>query len=137
MLKGTKAKIRTFVFLFLTIVIAIVAAVLLARWTRSISENKQREQLKKALKTVVRDEGEKALFDLADIPVNEILYGDEGLTVLSGDDSSWRYSFSEMQNIRVYEEVSPSVVFITSTAAQSVSSYMTQSSGRNQRLPIA
>ena len=125
MLKETKHRIRHFVLLFVTVVAAVIIAVLLVRWTRAIQEDKQRTELKKVLKDVVSTEGEQALFDLADLHVNQILYGDDGLTVLAGDDSSWRYSFDEMQNIRVYEEVSPSVVFITTTSAvPSASSYM-------------
>ncbi|MFA6844429.1 MAG: trypsin-like peptidase domain-containing protein [Sphaerochaetaceae bacterium] len=124
MLKETKKHLQHIIILFFTIIVAVSVALLLGRWTRSISENKKRAELKKALKDVVSQEGETALLSLADIPVTEILYGDKGLTVLSGDDSSWRYSFDEMQNIKVYNEVSQSVVNITTTEASSVSSYM-------------
>ncbi|MCH3907526.1 MAG: trypsin-like peptidase domain-containing protein [Sphaerochaeta sp.] len=125
MLKATKRRIRRLLVEFLVVVAAIVVASLLVRWTRSIARDKQREELKKTLKTVVDTEGEQALFDLADLHVNQILYGDDGLTVLAGDNADWQYSFDEMQNIRVYQDVSPSVVYITTTAAvPSASAYM-------------
>lgn len=101
--------------LFVAVLMAILVGSLLVSWTRSIGRNRQREQLKKTLKTIVREDGEKALFDLADLPVKEILYGKEGLTVLSGDDSSWQYSYDEMCNMRIYEKIGPSVVAISSS----------------------
>ncbi|MDD7200426.1 MAG: trypsin-like peptidase domain-containing protein [Sphaerochaetaceae bacterium] len=101
--------------LFVVILLAVLVGALLVGWTRSIGRNRQREQLKKTLKTIVREDGERALFDLADLPVKEILYGDEGLTVLSGDDESWRYSYDEVQNMRIYDKVGPSVVAISSS----------------------
>lgn len=101
--------------LFVVVLMAVLVGALLVGWTRSIGRNRQREQLKKTLKTIVREDGERALFDLADLPVKEILYGDEGLTVLSGDDESWQYSYDEMRNMRIYEKVGPSVVAISSS----------------------
>lgn len=101
--------------LFVVVLMAVLVGALLVGWTRSIGRNRQREQLKKTLKTIVKEDGERALFDLADLPVKEILYGDEGLTVLSGDDESWQYSYDEMRNMRIYEKVGPSVVAISSS----------------------
>ena len=69
--------------LFVVVLMAVLVGALLVGWTRSIGRNRQREQLKKTLKTIVKEDGERALFDLADLPVKEILYGDEGLTVIS------------------------------------------------------
>lgn len=60
--------------LFVVVLMAVLVGALLVGWTRSIGRNRQREQLKKTLKTIVKEDGERALFDLADLPVKEILY---------------------------------------------------------------
>ncbi len=99
-------------FLGIALIVVLLFS-LLVLWTRAIDRQNRREQLKKTLKSVVREEGERALFELVDIPVGEILYGDEGLTVLCDDSGSWEYTFDEMQNMRVYESVGPSVVAVS------------------------
>jgi len=119
MLKERKRRIKRLLILFLVVALGVFLGIVLARWTGAISRDKKQAELKKILKDVVAENGEKALFSLADIPVREILYGDEGLTVLSGEEDTWNYSFSDMQNIRAYEEVSPSVVTITTSVSDS------------------
>lgn len=104
--------------LFLTLVL------LLARWTRSIENRQRQTEFIDTLKEVVSVSGERGLLELAGIHVNDIYYGDEGVTIFKGDNSSWNYSAEELQNMAVFEMASPAVVNISTVADSSVSSFL-------------
>lgn len=113
------------------IAIAVLAAVavliigaVLVRWTRSIEVNRQRNEFIKSLEEVISVSGERGLLEMAGIRVNDIYYGDEGVTVFKGDSSVWKYSAGEMQNMAVFESCSPAVVNIKTQADSSVSSFL-------------
>lgn len=88
-------------------------AVLIFRWTVAISRQSADEQLRAALSKVLETNGERGLLEMAGVPVNDIFYGDSGVTLFQGGEASWNYSADELQNIAVYEKVNRSVVHIT------------------------
>ena len=59
---------------------------------------------------------------MAGIPVSNIFYGDDGISLFQGEDGSWNYSADELQNITVYNEVKDSVVRIITSGELSSSS---------------
>ena len=95
------------------IILLISLILFLARWTRLIGEEKQRRELSAALRQIVENRGVEAVLALSGVELANIYHGEDGLTILTGTESTWRYSSSEMQNITLYERVSPSVVHIT------------------------
>lgn len=110
--------------LFVVVLCAFLVGTLLVSWTRAIGRDRRREELKKTLKEIVKEDGERALFDLADLPVSEVLYGQDGaMTVLSGDEESWQYSFDELENMQVYKKVAPSVASIVASVPESGGSH--------------
>lgn len=102
----------------------ILASMVLWKWTHAIQSDQDRKNLQKVLRTIVKDQGESALLSLSGIPVSDIFYGDEGLTLFEEGSQPWRYSASEMQNISVYDKVNRSVVHITTTMDVAVNSFM-------------
>jgi len=64
------------------------------------------------------------LLELAGIPVNNIFYGDDGVTLFQGDVALYRYSADELQNISVYELANQSVVHITTVSNASVNTFL-------------
>lgn len=93
--------------------LAVAIAIGLFLWTKALQQKEQRNLERLALQRVLQREGESGLLDLAGVPVNNIYYGDEGVTLFEGDMANYRYSADEMQNISVYEMANKSVVHIT------------------------
>jgi S1-C subfamily serine protease len=93
--------------------LAVAIAIGLFLWTKALQQKEQRNLERLALQRVLQREGESGLLDLAGVPVNNIFYGDEGVTLFEGDMANYRYSADEMQNISVYEMANKSVVHIT------------------------
>lgn len=93
--------------------LAVAIAIGLFLWTKALQQKEQRNLERLALQRVLQREGESGLLDLAGVPVNNIFYGDEGVTLFEGDMTNYRYSADEMQNISVYEMANKSVVHIT------------------------
>ena len=100
--------------------VSLVIILYLGRWTRLIGEEKQRRQLSEALRKIVDNQGVEEVLALSGVELANIFHGEEGLTILTGNESSWRYGSSEMQNITLYEAVSKSVVHITSASEASL-----------------
>lgn len=99
---------RKFIFkilLFILILILCVGLVWgLSIWTKKIKEQKEKKELSQALQRLVQDQGETALLELANIPVDSIYKVDSELT----------YSGIELQNMSVYSKANKSVVSIRS-----------------------
>lgn len=94
------------------VALAVFLGIMLGMWTRSLVRDKKRVELEKALHEVAEEEGDAAVLRLAGVPVKEILYGEQGVTVLTADIEGDQYSFSEEQNMQVYTEAGPSVVSV-------------------------
>lgn len=111
---------------YLAIVTSILATILfliiIIIWTNAIKNQTEEEKLRQVLQKVMKDKGEGALFSMAGIPVSNIFYGDDGISLFQGEDGSWNYSADELQNITVYNEVKDSVVRIITSGELSSSS---------------
>lgn len=94
-------------------VLALLLAIAIIVWTRSLQKKEKIEQQREVLAEVLGREGEQGLLELAGVTVNEIFYGEQGVSVFLGDMASYRYSAEEMRNIAIYEKANKSVVHIT------------------------
>ncbi|NCC63066.1 MAG: trypsin-like serine protease [Spirochaetia bacterium] len=115
MLKDTRSRLIRILLIFVLGTLIVFTGLLLFRWTAAIEQNKQRKELSQALRTIKNEQGIQALLALSGVEVANIFYGEEGLILLEGNESSWLYSSDEKQNINVYENVNRSVVHITTT----------------------
>ncbi len=88
-------------------------------WTISLREEKEEEALRSAMEKVVNTKGEKALFELAGIPVDKVYYGDELLSLYDQDNGVWNYTAEEARRIAVYNKCKASVVEINSYSSLS------------------
>ena len=113
-IKSMKTKTR--ILLIIIIAVSVVGAgflgVLLSRWTDAIASKKRVNELREALADVVDAYGEKGLLEMAGIPVDNIYYGDSGVSLFLDDKGSWTYSDDELQNIGIFERCNKAVVHI-------------------------
>jgi S1-C subfamily serine protease len=116
MVKGKPKWVVRIVVGVLVAVLTLVILALLSRWTTSIAEVKRKKELRATLQGIVERDGVEGVLRLSDLEVSNIFYGEEGLSILIGDESTWTYSSAEMVNISVYERVNRSVVHITTTS---------------------
>ncbi len=108
----------------LGVVLAVVISVLLFKWTNAIESRSREKELRRALAQVLDQGGEMGLLEMAGVPVNNIFYGDSGVTLFQGDEASWRFSADELQNISIYDKCNQSVVHITTISEGSVGSFL-------------
>ncbi len=106
------------------VLLVVVIGLLLFRWTASIESRSREKELRRALADVLDQGGERGLLELAGVPVNNIFYGDSGVTLFQGDTASWRFSADELQNISIYDTCNKSVVHITTIGEGSVGSFL-------------
>lgn len=109
-------KIKNKFLLILIIVLAVfvagIAAVILVRWTNAIEKKQRVEEVRQALTEVLAEYGEKGLLEMAGVPVENIYYGESGVSLFIGDRGSWTYSEDELQNISIFENSNKAVVHI-------------------------
>lgn len=129
MVKRSPNRVIRILLLIIVVLLVGVSLLVLGRWSRSISEEKQKRELSSALKAIVEGQGVEAVLSLSGVQLADIFYGEEGVTILSGDESTWRYSSAEMLNITAYERVNKSVVHITTAEPSLGMSVDTQGSG--------
>lgn len=114
-----KKKIIRILLLIVAVILFISSFYFIIRWTNSIVKRKRAQELSIALKEVVDSKGEAGLLEMVGIPVNNIFYGDSGVTLFQGDQGSWNYSADELQNISIYEQCNQGVVYISTIIATS------------------
>jgi S1-C subfamily serine protease len=124
MLKNTRNRLVRLILMILVGTLSVFFALVLVRWTNSISEDKQLKELSQALKTIVEEQGAEGLLNMSGVPVANIFHGESGLILFEGNEAQWLYSADEKQNISVYENVNKSVVHITTTVETQVNSFM-------------
>lgn len=114
--KGTRLQrhpiwrtIRTILIGILVVILAVGIMV----WTRSLREKDRLEQQREVLADVLDRDGELGLLELAGVTVNDIFYGDQGVSVFLGNMGAYSYSADEMRNIAIYEKANKSVAHIT------------------------
>lgn len=100
------------VLIVLLILILVITLALLGIWTKYIERGENVKILKEAMRDVVELNGEKVLFELAGIDVDQIHYGSDGLDLFEGDTPSWDYTAEEARKIAIYDRVCDSVVQI-------------------------
>lgn len=109
-------KIKNRFVIVLIVVAALVAATLagivLVRWTNAIESKQRVKELRAALTDVIGTYGEKGLLEMAGVPVDNIYYGDSGVSLFLGDEAAWQYSSDELQNISIFEACNRAVVHI-------------------------
>lgn len=84
----------------------------LGLWTHKLTEDSDEQALRKAMQKVVAEKGEKALFEMAGIPADQIHYGSELIPLFENEKGSWSYTQDEARNIAVYRKCKDSVVQI-------------------------
>ena len=109
-----KGKNRLLLILIIaaSLVIATFVGIALVRWTGALSSKQRVEELRKALKEVIETSGEKGLLEMAGVPVDNIYYGDSGVSLFIGEHGAWTYSDDELQNISIFERSNRAVVHI-------------------------
>lgn len=94
------------------LVVATLAGIVLVRWTNAIESKQRVKELRTALADVIGTYGEKGLLEMAGVPVDNIYYGDSGVSLFLGDEAAWQYSSDELQNISIFEACNRAVVHI-------------------------
>lgn len=99
--------------IILSLMIAVLVIFLLSLWTRELSRKEESAAFESALRAFVNENGERALFEAAGIPVDSMHYSYEDLPLFSGEKPAWEYSEEDRRGISVFEKAAPSVVRIT------------------------
>lgn len=109
-----KLKNRLFLIpiVILSVIVGGLIAILLVRWTNAIESKQRVQELREALFAVIETSGEKGLLEMAGVPVDNIYYGESGVTLFLGDKASWSYSDDELQNISIFQMSNKAVVHI-------------------------
>lgn len=118
----TKSLVVRIAIVSLAVVLAVVIGYFLVRWTVAIESKQRQAQLRDALQDVIDATGERGLLEMAGVPVNNIFYGDTGVTLFQGDEASWNYSADELQNMSIFQKCNQAVVHIE-TKVSNDSSY--------------
>ena len=95
-----------------SLVAATLAGIVLVRWTNAIESKQRVKELRTALTDVIGTYGEKGLLEMAGVPVDDIYYGDSGVSLFLDDQAAWQYSSDELQNISIFEASNMAVVHI-------------------------
>ena len=112
-----KHPLKNAIIIILTAFIAILILILLGFWTGYISRSQERDNLRRAMEAVIETEGEKKLFEMAGISVDDIYYSDEGLELYqTGNSGAWKYTAEEARKIAVYSTSKDKVVQILGSA---------------------
>ena len=115
-MKG-KLSLKNILIAISALFVSIAILIVLGYWTSSVSRAKDRELLRSAMLSVIETEGEKKLFEMAGISVDDIYYGDELLSLYQNDDvGSWKYTAEEARKIAVYSSSKDKVVQILASA---------------------
>lgn len=118
----TKSLVVRIAIVSLAVVLAVVIGYFLVRWTVAIESKQRQAQLRDALQDVIDASGERGLLEMAGVPVNNIFYGNTGVTLFQGDEASWNYSADELQNMSIFQKCNQAVVHIE-TKVSNDSSY--------------
>ena len=95
-----------------SLIVATLAGIVLVRWTNAISSKQRVQELRTALTAVIDTYGEKGLLEMAGVPVDNIYYGESGVSLFLGNQAAWSYSSDELQNISIFEASNKAVVHI-------------------------
>ena len=115
-MRGVKKRFSFQEILSLIIIclLSIVIVVLLGLWTHSIRKADERKLVQNILSDIVNRDGEKEIFELAGIPVDEIYYSDALLPLYNRETPAWSYTADEARSMAIYKLAKDSVVQIQS-----------------------
>ena len=99
--------------------LCIAVFVILTLWTDDLERRSMEISVRNALQGIVEREGDKAVFEAAGIPVDDIHYSYEDMPLFSGDKGAWEYSDDDRRTIALYREAAPSVVQIQPSSSLS------------------
>lgn len=94
------------------VLVGLVLAFLLVRWTNALESKQRVRELREALASVIETEGEKGLLAMAGVPVDNIYYGENGVALFLGEEGSWNFSDDELQDISIFQKTNKAVVHI-------------------------
>ena len=103
------------VLIVLCSVIGLSVLFFLVKWTGVIKSHQRQGELREALAEVVEKYGEKGLLEMAGLSVDDSAYSEDGKTL---------YQKDELLNINVFEKCNEAVVYIKTSIADSVSSFL-------------
>lgn len=107
-----KSKVKRIVLWVAAAVVCLLLVFVLIRWTGSIRTRQKRDELSRAIKMLVEQEGQLGLFELAGIPVDYIYGDNDGYLVFENGLTDGMYSGFELQNMYVYDQCASSVVYV-------------------------
>ncbi len=117
--RTSKKSILKFIIVSLLILLLIVLTIFIYNWSKKLSLDYERNQLKKNVQKVLDEEGEIGLLALGDVEVDEIFYNEDSVSLVLDDSSTWLYTSEEMHNIKLYEKCRDSVVHISGNSSTS------------------
>ena len=92
--------------------------ILLLIWTMEIDRENRMEDLRSALAETVAENGERAVLEMAGVPVSDIHYGYEDIPLYSADKGAWKLSEEDRRGISLYRKAAESVVKVTSSSSR-------------------
>ena len=104
---------------FIVLLLSLSVFVILLVWTREIERENRMEDLRIALRETLDAGGERAVLEMAGIPVSDIHYSYEDIPLFAGDRGTWRLSEEERKGIALYSKCAPSVVKVSSASGGS------------------
>lgn len=100
--------------IILSSIVLIIVVSILGFWTYTYKIQKENESFERKMASIVKENGVEDLLNRAGLKVRDIYFSDDGIDVFLKDDSDYRYSLSERENIYVFEKAKVSVIYITS-----------------------
>ncbi len=106
---------REMILSALAVLVAIVILSLLVTWTRALEREADISALRAALRETISEGGERAVLEMAGIPVEEIHYSYEDIPLYKGERGAWNLSEEDRRGVSLYRKAAPSVVEIISS----------------------
>ena len=106
---------REMILSALAVLVAIVILSLLVTWTRALEREADISALRAALRETISEGGERAVLEMAGIPVEEIHYSYEDIPLYKGERGVWNLSEEDRRGVSLYRKAAPSVVEIISS----------------------
>ena len=103
---------REMILYALAAMVAIVILSLIVTWTRELERQDDIAALRSALRETISEGGERAVLEMAGIPVEEIHYSYEDIPLYKGERGAWNLSEEDRRGVSLYRKAAPSVVRI-------------------------
>ena len=110
---------KEILIVLISLLIALTLFMLLSLWTMEIGRENRVEDLRRALSETLSEGGERAVLELAGIPVDDIHYSYEDIPLYQGERGAWTLSEEDRRGISLYRKAAPSVVRVSSSSSGS------------------